>query len=199
VALTHLLTGYNLLLAALTSLGLLYLLYLQGYVVGNRVSLIVTTTGVLFVTGVAPIVEVIAPDFLHLVHAGGALLVILGLYNPVHNDLRREEWARLVLKDPSDARHDADWMVPMDDEILTLFRGSDLVLTPAIVAYNLDHSREAVNRRLSVLTEEGLTERVERGKYRLTPIGEEYLAGDAEWPSAGASDRVDSLGPDATH
>ena len=150
-------------------------------------------------TGVAPLVEVAAAEYLHIVHGVGALLVILGLYDPVHNDLRRDEWAQLMMKDPSDVRHPADWMVPMDDEILTLFHGSHLVLTPAIVAYNLDHSREEVNRRLSALADEELVERVERGKYRLTPIGEAYLAGDSEWPTSDAADETESLGPSATH
>lgn len=204
MALTELLPWYNLLLGVFISIGLVYLLYLQRFVVGNRRFLVVTTVGLLLVTAVAPLVELLAGNLLHIVHGVGALLVILGLYDPVHNDLRRDEWARLIMKNPSDARHRAEWMVPMDDEILTLFHGTDLVLTPAIVAYNLDHSREAVNRRLSTLADEGLVERVDRGKYRLTPIGEAYLAGETEWHSADLEGPADgegagSLGPDATH
>ncbi|MEF8757542.1 MAG: hypothetical protein V5A33_04830 [Halobacteriales archaeon] len=199
MALTEVLPWYNLVLGVFTSLGLLYLLYLQQFVVGNRRFLLVTTTGLLLVTGVAPVVEMVAGDVLHLVHGVGALLVIFGLYNPVYNDLRRDEWATLIMKNPSDVRHEADWMVPMDDEILSLFYGSDLVLTPAILAYNLDHSREAVNRRLSELADEGLVERVERGKYRISPIGEEYLSGESGWPEATGTDGSESVGPEAAH
>lgn len=199
MALTEVLPWYNLALGVLSSLGLFYLLYLQRFVVGNRRFLIITTVGVLLVTGLAPLVELLAPDFLHVVHGVGALLVILGLYNPVHNDLRREEWARLIMKNPTDVRHPADWMVPMDDEILTLFHGTDLVLTPAIVAYNLDHSREEVNRRLSALNERGLVDRVERGKYELTHIGEAYLAGEAEWPGDAADEGAGTVSSGTPH
>jgi Mn-dependent DtxR family transcriptional regulator len=69
-------------------------------------------------------------------------------------------------------------MVPMDDAILSLFHSSDLVLTPAIIAYNIDYSREEVNRRLRKLEEADLVEKVGRGKYRMTPNGEAYLSGE---------------------
>jgi predicted transcriptional regulator len=68
-------------------------------------------------------------------------------------------------------------MTPMDDDILELFHSSHLVLTPSIIAYNTGYSREEVNRRLRELTENGLMKRVERGKYRITTIGENYLTG----------------------
>ena len=69
----------------------------------------------------------------------------------------------------SDMRQPADWMVPMDDEILELFHSAHLVLTPSIIAYNIDHSREEVNRRLSALEDKDLIERVERA---VCPVGE---------------------------
>jgi Mn-dependent DtxR family transcriptional regulator len=52
-----------------------------------------------------------------------------------------------------------------------------LVLTPAIIAYNIDYSRGEVNRRLAELETHGLAEKVERGKYRLTDQGEQYIEG----------------------
>ena len=162
-------------------LGLVYLPYAERFVVGNRRFLLVTTLGILLFLAVAPLVELFAPEFVHVAHGFAALLVILGLYDPVHNDLRKDAWASLLFRDPSDSRHPAGWMVPLDDEILTLFHRKDLVLTPAIVAYNLDRSREEVNRRLSELEDCGLVDRVERGKYRITAVGEQYLAGEAEW------------------
>jgi|GEM_PF-1284423 len=181
MAVTDLLTSYNLVVGVLASLGLVYLLYLQRFVVENRRFLLITSAGLLCFAAVGPLVELFAAPYVHVVHGMAALLVIFGLYDPVHNDLRRDEWASLLVKDPSNLRHPADWMVPMDDEILTLFRRKDIVLTPVIVAYNLDHSREEVNRRLSELCDCGLVERVERGKYRITAVGEEYLRGSAEW------------------
>jgi DNA-binding IclR family transcriptional regulator len=65
----------------------------------------------------------------------------------------------------------------MDDRVLELFHTSDLVLTPAIIAYNIDYSRGEVNRRLAELETHGFVEKVERGKYRLTEQGEQYLQG----------------------
>lgn len=181
MSLSNALLLYNAALGVLAGLGLLYLLYLQRFVVQNRRFILVTTVGILTFTTLAPLFQLVAPAYLHLVHGVAALLVILGLYDPVHNDLRKDEWASLLLKNPTDLRHPAEWMVPMDDEILTLFHTSDLVLTPAIIAYNIDRSREEVNRRLSELEDCGLVDRIERGKYRITDVGIRYLGGSTEW------------------
>ena len=170
--------SYNLLVGLVVGVGLLYFFRLESAAVGYRPFLLVTVSGlVVFVVG-GPVAEVAAPAVVHWVHGVGALLVVLGLYNPVSNDLRTEEWARLLLDEPVRIRRPADWMTPMDDAILELFHSSELVLTPAIIAFNIDHSREAVNRRLAALAEHGLVERVERGKYRMTELGERYLRGD---------------------
>lgn len=61
-----------------------------------------------------------------------------------------------------------DWRTPLDDEILELLSDSELTLSPSIIAFNLERSREGVADRISVLTDYGLVERVERGKYRIT-------------------------------
>lgn len=74
-------------------------------------------------------------------------------------------------------RRPADWMRPMDDRILEALQSCGLVLSPSIIAFNIEKSREAVTRRLAELTTHGLVERVERGKYRITDDGEQYLAG----------------------
>lgn len=198
MALTDVLTVYNLLAGLVGSLALAYLLYLERFVVGNRRFLVVTTTGLLLFTGMAPLVELVAPSLVHVVHGIAALLVVLGLYDPVHNDLRKNEWASLLLEDPSEGRHAADWMVPLDDEILTHFHHKDLVLTPAIVAYNLDRSREEVNRRLSEMTDCGLVDRVERGKYRITAVGERYLSGTPDWECTRGGDASGNESPAST-
>jgi predicted transcriptional regulator len=88
-------------------------------------------------------------------------------------------------------RQRADWMTHMDDLVLEILRSSGLVLSPSIIAFNLDASREAVNRRLKELTEYGLVERIERGKYRITRNGETYLDGDLD-----ASELVENSGND---
>jgi predicted transcriptional regulator len=55
-----------------------------------------------------------------------------------------------------------------------------LVLSPSVIAFNIDKARSEVNRRLSVLVDHGLVERVKRGYYKITETGELYLAGDLD-------------------
>ncbi len=181
MAIWDLLGQLNVVLGILSSLGLVYLIYLQRFVLHTRRFMLVTSLGLLVFTGIAPLTAVVAPDSVHIVHGLAALMVIFGLYDPVHNDLRKNEWAELLVENPARLRHQATWMVPMDDEILTLFHTTDLVLTPAIIAYNLDRSREEVNRRLSELDDCGLVDRIERGKYQITDEGVRYLDGAEEW------------------
>lgn len=168
---------YNAVMGMLAAVGLLYVLYTQQFAPEYRRCLFVTMAGLMTFAVVSPAFEMLFPSFVHVVHGVSALLVVLGLYDPVSNDLRKDEWAALLLKEPKEMRHPAEWMVPADDRILEVFHSSELVLTPAIIAYNIDYSREEVNRRLSELGDAGLVERVERGKYRLTDLGEKYLRG----------------------
>lgn len=170
---------YNLLLGVLAGGGLLYLLVLQRDL-EYRPFLMAMVAGLLLFVVVDPVIHVLAPHFTHLIHVVAGLFVAFGLYDPVRNDLRRGQWAELVLEDPVAVRDRREWMTPMDDRILELFHSSDLVLTPAIIAYNLEYSRGEVNRRLSELESHGFLERVERGKYRLTDLGVQYLHGDVD-------------------
>lgn len=70
--------------------------------------------------------------------------------------------------------------LPIDDRILECLSSSGLVLSPSVIAFNIDKSRDEVNRRLSKLTDEGYVERVKRGYYRITGEGESYLAGNSD-------------------
>ena len=76
-------------------------------------------------------------------------------------------------------RQPANWMTPMDDRILEVLNAG-LVLSPTIIAYNIDKSREAVGRRLSELSEAGLVNRIDRGRYEITDQGNAYLVGDLD-------------------
>lgn len=71
-------------------------------------------------------------------------------------------------------------MNPIDDRIMEILYASGLILSPSIIAYNIDYSRDEVNRRLGYLTEVDLVEKVDRGKYGISPLGEDYLAGDLD-------------------
>jgi len=55
-----------------------------------------------------------------------------------------------------------------------------MILSPAVIALNIDKSRGEVNRRLSTLVEYGLVTRVKRGYYEITANGKQYLAGDLD-------------------
>lgn len=173
----HIIQIYNLGVGLISAVGLVYLAYSQRFIIGYRRFFYPLIIGFLVFSVGGPLVDLFVPNLAHFVHGTAALLVIFGLYDPVHNDLRKDEWARLLVREPSDIRQPGDWMVPMDDEILELFHSAHLVLTPAIIAYNIDRSREEVNRRLTILEDEELVARVERGKYRITTLGEQYLQG----------------------
>lgn len=168
---------YNALVGLLSAVGFCYFLYVEERVAPEYRSFLVTMVSGLILFAVAPLISLLLPIAAHVLHGVAALLIIVSLYDPVHNDLRRDEWTVLLFRNPNDIRHTATWMVPLDDEVLELFHTTNLVLTPSIIAHNTDHSREAVNRRLTRLTEAALVERVERGKYRLTTLGDEYLEG----------------------
>nr|WP_238392144.1 winged helix-turn-helix domain-containing protein [Halorussus amylolyticus] len=67
-----------------------------------------------------------------------------------------------------------------DDYILEILDESDLILSPSIIAVNLDYTRNWVSKRLGKLREAGLVERLNEGHYRITEKGREYLAGEIE-------------------
>jgi predicted transcriptional regulator len=70
--------------------------------------------------------------------------------------------------------------LPIDDRILEILSDTGIILSPAVIALNIDKSRDEVNRRLSVLVDEGYVERVKRGYYVISDRGERYLDGDAD-------------------
>ena len=70
--------------------------------------------------------------------------------------------------------------LPIDERILEALDSSGMILSPAVIAINIDKSRGEVNRRLSTLVEYGLVTRVKRGYYEIAELGEQYLAGEVE-------------------
>jgi DNA-binding IclR family transcriptional regulator len=68
--------------------------------------------------------------------------------------------------------------LPIDERILEALDTSGMILSPAVIAINIDKSRDEVNRRLSTLTDHGLVTRVERGYYEITDHGKQYLTGE---------------------
>lgn len=81
---------------------------------------------------------------------------------------------------------EVEWMVPADTSILELLhaardqRGRHLIWTPNTIGLNTGYSRKHTANRCLVLTEHGLLERLDRGRYRLSDLGERVLDGEIE-------------------
>ena len=74
-------------------------------------------------------------------------------------------------------------MTKSDPAILELFNESGIAMPPAVVSYNIQGvSHPTVKRRLPVLTDHGMLEKVQekRGYYAITDKGRAYLAGDID-------------------
>lgn len=54
------------------------------------------------------------------------------------------------------------------------------VLSPAVIAYNLDYSQTNIHDKLAELKEAGLVDKIEKGRYRITDKGRAYLDGEIE-------------------
>lgn len=71
-------------------------------------------------------------------------------------------------------------MTQGDDRILETLESSGLALSPAVIAYNTDYSRNYINKRIRKLREKELVERPDEGYYQITDLGRSYLAGELE-------------------
>ena len=72
-----------------------------------------------------------------------------------------------------------DWITDMDRQILHVLMFGH-ILTPAIIAENIDRSRGAVARRLKTLEAGGFVEKIDRGKYSITAEGGFAVTGDPD-------------------
>ena len=73
-----------------------------------------------------------------------------------------------------------EWMNQTDDRVLELLDESDLILSPSVIAANLEYSRNWISKRLSLLTNAELVEQVDEGYYIITDRGRAYLSGELE-------------------
>lgn len=69
-----------------------------------------------------------------------------------------------------DEKEMPDWVTETDKEILEVL-GTELILTPSIIAENIERSREGVSQRLNALQAGELVEKIDRGKYKITSEG----------------------------
>jgi biotin operon repressor len=67
-----------------------------------------------------------------------------------------------------------------DDRILSLLDESGLLLSPSVIAVNLEYSRNWVSSRLSRLLEAGLVEKSEPSYYSISELGQQYLSGEID-------------------
>jgi uncharacterized membrane protein len=72
-------------------------------------------------------------------------------------------------------REDYEWITETDRDILLVLMRSNLTLTPAVIADNIDRSRAGVSRRLNALNAGGLVEKESRGKYKISKLGAGYI------------------------
>jgi predicted transcriptional regulator len=70
--------------------------------------------------------------------------------------------------------------LPVDERILEALDTSGMILSPSVIAINIDKSRSEINRRLATLVDYGLVTRVKRGYYEITDDGRTYLEGDLD-------------------
>jgi len=68
--------------------------------------------------------------------------------------------------------------MPIDERVLEALDSSGLILSPAVIAKNIDYTRAEVNRRLTVLVNRDFVTRVERGYYEIAERGQQYLSGE---------------------
>ena len=71
-------------------------------------------------------------------------------------------------------------MTKADDYILETLADSGLVLSPAVIAFNIDYTRNYVTSRLSELLKAEVVERPAPGMYKISDKGGEYLAGELD-------------------
>lgn len=79
---------------------------------------------------------------------------------------------------------EVDWMVPADSYVLRhmaavkTYRGEPAIQRPASIADNIAYSRKHIGGRCRILAQNGLLERLGRGKYRITELGMRFVADD---------------------
>lgn len=71
-------------------------------------------------------------------------------------------------------------MTQADERILEVLDSTDLILTAAVLSYNLSYERQYLSERLGILADQKLVERVSHGQYRITDRGRAYLSGELD-------------------
>ncbi|MFH5800443.1 MarR family transcriptional regulator [Haladaptatus sp. CMAA 1911] len=72
------------------------------------------------------------------------------------------------------------WMSPIDYEILLFFEEHDILVSPKVLALNIDYNRQYTSKRCRTLTEKGILSQKSNGVYELSEKGRQFLAGDLD-------------------
>lgn len=73
-----------------------------------------------------------------------------------------------------------DWMTQADERVLEFLHEKDIIASPSVIAANIDYTQEYISRRCRKLTDAGLLQRADASNYRLTDLGERFLAGKVD-------------------
>ena len=73
-----------------------------------------------------------------------------------------------------------DWMTQADERVLEFLHEKNIIASPSVIAANIDYTQEYISRRCRKLTDAGLLQRADASNYRLTDLGERFLAGEVD-------------------
>ena len=73
-----------------------------------------------------------------------------------------------------------DWMTQADERVLEFLYEKDIVASPSVIAANINYTQEYLSRRCRKLTDAGLLQRIDASNYRVTDLGERFLAGEID-------------------
>lgn len=71
-------------------------------------------------------------------------------------------------------------MTQADERVLVFLHEKDIVASPSVIAANIDYTGEYISRRCQELADAELIQRVDATNYRITQLGEQYLAGELD-------------------
>jgi predicted transcriptional regulator len=69
-------------------------------------------------------------------------------------------------------------MTQADERVLEFLHEKDIIASPSVIAANIDYTQEYISRRCRKLTNAGLLQRADASNYRVTDLGERFLAGE---------------------
>jgi len=71
-------------------------------------------------------------------------------------------------------------MSPIDYEILSFFEEHDILVSPQVIAANIEYDRNYTGKRCRNFAEYGVLDRDENGLYQLSDIGRQFVAGELD-------------------